>query len=565
MIHSLYLSFFCFVFTYALFDNPCITNCRLENLNYLGVSGRVGAYSTQTKDCFEDVDDVESQVYSISSKSRCVVSNNFFYQIYNHHVITRCGLCLHIHGPSLKDVYCSIVGEFQTQPISVKHAYDAAYTIFVDDSLFEMSTGYYENKSLTFPMSVNLIDCPFNIYPAAVFTDITEIDSSDDDDEKSINKDDEVIEDNYLHNTSNTYLLQKDTKELNKQIEQIKEFKKSSQQIATFSLINTNLMISKIQYESINYYMNISTCQYQIPIGTSRLMKIYNLFGNSVIIPFNFTLQTRYPANAPLPHTLKSNSECDFRVPTTIIGDDYSTDDYFTWTIYSSDDYYLTEAEELNKTKAVFTIPPGKTKVISLIFPSPIITSKMFAYYSIELESSNEITLIDGKFKTLYGDDFSDSTDYECSKGFTSNSELFIDDDGNYIRTVNNSVKISACYGYSNVLMLEYYNSNSSSQKVSINSMYLTPINEITYYVCNLTKMSCQLDDECDVTDAVLEPEDGQVAKDYDDNCIPHCGECMRGFECNKAARCVKSPNYNTRSGVNPIKILLLVVVMLIL
>ncbi|KAL7711914.1 Uncharacterized protein QTN25_010415 [Entamoeba marina] len=517
-IHVYFLFGF-FLYSNALIDNPCLTNFRMENVEYIGEAGEYGSVSNITRDCYNGVENQTENVYSTSSKSRCWLNAYSLTQIVSGVSINRCGVCLLLHGPSMEDHYCTVVGGFNSDVSTYNDILHSRKLIFVDGPLYELVSGYTGDKPLSFPVNMNLVDCPYSVYPAAVVTDIS---PSEDDPDTNI---------------------------------------------AYVNLINTNLVISKIVLHGETYRASVVTCLYEIPVTENGYMKIYNLLGDSAIIPFKFNSTDIQLANSPLPSTLKPNNDCDFRISLNIIGNETEsiTDDFFKWVIRYSNSTNFTGADILSNVDSSFSIPPNSSGVISFTYPIPHIASKLFGYYYLEFEVSSSLSLPSVTLMTWYGDDFEDATIFKCSNNFVLN---YVDTDlpnGNIRRTAKISIRLTACYGLSNVWMLGYNNVHSEPQEWIVHSMYMTDATERTYYECDNTKYYCSATNECDPTNSTIEPDDGDEVVEYDDGCVPFCGTCKTGYVCNQAAKCVKTPNYNQRSGAIIPLIMLVGIIMFIL
>ncbi|KAL7717381.1 Uncharacterized protein QTN25_005197 [Entamoeba marina] len=508
-----------FTFTNALIDNPCLTNFRMENVEFMGQAGESGSTSSIDRDCNNGVEDQSKNVYSVSTQTRCWINTASIIQIVGGNYISRCGVCFTLHGPSMETYYCSVVGGFSSNSTDATTIGHSRKTLFVDDQLYRLISGYTGDKPLTFPVNLNLVQCPYSVYPAAIVTDIS---PSEDDPDTNI---------------------------------------------AYVNLINTNLIISKIVLHGETYRASVVTCLYEIPVTKNGYMKIYNLLGDSSIIQFDFNSTELQVANSPLPSTLKPNNDCDFRVSLDIIGNETEsiTDDFFKWVIRYSNSTSFIGADILSNVDSSFSIPPYSSGVISFSYPIPHIASKLFGYYYLEFEVSSSLSLPSVTLMTWYGDDFEDATLFKCSNGFVLN---FVDTNlpnGNIRRTAKISIRLTACYGLSNVWMLGYTNNHPEPQDWIVHSMYMTDATERTYYECDLSTYYCTPTDECDPTDSTIEPDDGDEVRSFAEGCVPYCGTCKTGYVCNQAAKCVKTPNYNQRSGAIIPLIVLVGFIMLIL
>ncbi|KAL7711890.1 Uncharacterized protein QTN25_010479 [Entamoeba marina] len=478
-------------------DNPCLTDYRMESIENIGVFGEYGKYSSITKDCNSGVEDQE-QIYSVSSKSRCWINSGNFTQIVSGHKINRCGVCLALHGPSMETYYCAIVGAFTTNVTETIDKERTSKLLFVDDQLYRLISGYSGSKHLTFPVNFNLVYCPYSVYPAAIITNITR---------------------------PNKY----------------------TQPYVAVNIINTNLIISKIIFNNVTYRADLDTCLYYIPVSANGFLKIFNLVGCSSIINFRFNTYQMQVAHSPLPSALVENNDCDFRVDLNIAGDVTTDDELFKWIIRYSNDTNLTNGIVLPNEDAEFDISPLSVGIISFSYPTPLIASKLFGYFYFEVEVSHELSLPQPIVMTLYGDNFSDATMFSFSKSIVLN---YVDTNliNGYIqRKANISVRIAGSYGYcllfrssycyliyniyvaANVWMLRYHNTKNSTQHWVVRRMLMTDATERTYYQCNSTKYQCTEEDECNPTDSIYPPNDGEEIKYYDVGCVPYCGICRTG------------------------------------
>ncbi|KAL7714548.1 Uncharacterized protein QTN25_007855 [Entamoeba marina] len=484
----------------ALIDNPCYVDLRIEKVSDVGVSGEYGKYSNITKNCNNGIKN-EEDVYSTSSKSRCWIHADTFQQIVGGNSINRCGICFALHGPSMNTYYCSVVGAFETNVTTATDIKKTRKLLFVDEQLYELVTGYSGDKSLSFKVNINLVQCPYSVYPAAIVTDIS---PSEED---------------------------------------------PSTSIASINLINTNVLVKKISFNNETYFADSDTCLYYVPVSTNGILKLYNIMGQATIIKFDFNSTSMQIANSPLSSPLKENTDCDYRISLNIAGLETPEDDFLKWTFRFSNDTNLTNGVILSNDLPEFDIQPLSFGFMSFTYPTPFIASKLFGFFYMEVEVSHTIGLPFPVFYSMYGDDFNDATPFSFSKSIVLNYHDTDLENGYIQRIANVSVRISGANGYSNVWMLRYYNSQNITQHWIIRKMFLTDSTERTYYQCNVNNYACSVESECDPTGSTIIPDDGDEIVEYETGCVPYCGECRSGYVCNQAAKCVKQQNYNSRSG----------------
>ncbi|ELP86760.1 hypothetical protein EIN_308660 [Entamoeba invadens IP1] len=111
------------------YDVPCLLGMRVETIENIGVSGRVGQYSQLAVNCYDDIPDYKKHVYAMSSQLYCYVSKAIFYQQYQNMSIARCGICIELTGPSMKPFTCAIAGMYTVRPDAFAAHPDLAYDI----------------------------------------------------------------------------------------------------------------------------------------------------------------------------------------------------------------------------------------------------------------------------------------------------------------------------------------------------------------------------------------------------------------------------------------------------
>lgn len=507
----------------CLFQELCIThqqsNVKAERTAFIGKAGIAGQHAQIIKECFKSFPNATSNVYAEITDNGCYFSPFAFNQIFKKMVLPRCGLCMKLSGPSLKKGYCTIIGGFNSTDTNI---YNYATTLFVSDSLFFDLAGY-NNASYpsTIPVTAKVVDCPYKTYPSVAVTSIDE-----------------------------------------------------ERHQADLTVANANTLITKISINEEPYYLDCSRhdCIFHVNFSeemrhSDQMLKIYNPVGSVLAIDFNFTLNQIFTGHALFNDMWKKN-ECYLRPDPNVMGTFPIPDSVFFWVLRQHnpedvlrDDPDFTQGTwltQVDMSNQIITTPLEfelkEHLILTATFPYPIKISQHYkairaVYYSNTTDGDADIAVY-----SFLGDTFGNLANpvirTTCVKNLRySVNETAIRPD-QYKIEMEVNLRIAKCL--SQVNLFRFHVNVTNPMMVRFETIEFIPLNEINFTVCDTNNYDCTLEDECDPTNSQLDSPDG-VVKNYTKGCKPFCGMCRSGYLCNKAARCVKRPNYNTRSSARSV------------
>ncbi|GAB1228256.1 hypothetical protein ENUP19_0388G0009 [Entamoeba nuttalli] len=513
----LFSIFFALFQAKELIDSPCFTDFRTEINKNIGKSGIVGKKTYIEKECFSRVPDIQKNVMAYTSQSSCYLPRHLFTRSFKNQTYTRCGLCLEITGPSLLTTTCTVVGSTYMNATTPFEKDSYSRTIFVDEHLFEYLSGFEPNisENMAIPIVARLTSCILKTFPAVVISNI-------------------------IKNSPTKHT-------------------------AEVCVFNGNAILQKIQIMGNAYKQDLTSLLFNIPfnpqtdLNKTHEMKIFDYLGQSVLLNFKFELQTIQSTQTHFGDLIKS-TKCYLRPEEMIISDHFtSSDPYFQWTVRVHNPKNFSDFFELNKTNPTFSF--FNETLVSITFPFPLKISHhytvLFQQYTMDHPFTKTPTL-----KVMYFiDDITNAKEVHCINDFERETTIkHINEKVQY--STKTGIKIAKCNGYVNVAA-GYFITDVQTE-MTIDSMYFTPFSTLNYTKCPTSSYYCQPTDECDPTNSTIDSVDGKVIT-YPEGCHPYCGTCLRGFKCNKAARCVKPLSKNTRSSSNRIMVVMIATLLLLI
>ncbi|EDR26359.1 hypothetical protein EDI_018180 [Entamoeba dispar SAW760] len=478
-------------------DSPCIIDTRVENIKFIGKKGIVGSKSQIAKLCYDDVPEKNRNVLAYSTHTSCYFPLPSFSQIFQGREFPRCGICIRLSGPSLKSSICTIVGATVMNVTTEEEKLSYLRTMFVDEEMFQHLSGFYNNygEGSSLPVVAQVVNCPYKTVPSAVVKSIKE------------------EGDNY-----NTEVI----------------------------LFNTNLIIDKIELKGSYYYLNATSCLFNLIVPksfTSGILKLYDFVGDALALPFKLELSTIQTASSSLPGSLK-DTPCYLRLETQILNTTEIVDPYFSWKLYVHSQSNYNEVIQVDLKNP--TIHFDNEIYISLVYPYPVKISKHYSYLYSDY-FINKPLVKEPEFKTFaFIDSIENSIETNCLNSFALNKQVLFEN--NYYRIKSQlSMKVARCYAQINNIVVHYI-TNQDNSVITFNKMFLYPINDLNFTECPIGTFQCSFEDECNPTNSTIEPTNGELIKNYSDGCVPFCGTCKFGFSCNKAAKCVRTISLNLRN-----------------
>ncbi|ELP94087.1 hypothetical protein EIN_184340 [Entamoeba invadens IP1] len=481
-------------------DGPCLTGLRAESTKFLGKSGIAGLRSQILDDCHRFVPDRENLITAFATQTDCYFARESFFQSVQGINFNRCGICVEVIGPTLKRATCTLVGSVVmnfTNPLTmVEDINTYARTVFLNDQLYKFLGGYGTDGETgnTFPIAVHSVNCPFKTVPSAMVTSIV-------DDGKGGKN-------------------------------------------AAISVFNTNQITSGIEllgkFYQFDEYLQFIVPVTDIPKGT--FLKVHNVFGGHVNIPFMFTVnKTLSSSTVPLDYF--KPQECSLIINEGTTLREENDDPLMVWTLRMHDVNNISNSHIITDLKNIEI----DTEVrISMTFPYPIIISKHFKSFrvvfdsTVLIEPNQEISLY------TFVNGVTNLKEFKCSKDFVFDRNVSQTANGLHVESAF-SLNMARCYSQVNMMMMHY--KLKGKGVLSVSSISFKQLYTRNFTNCSTTAFACGERDQCDPTNSEVEDVSGIEVR-YQSGCVPYCGVCKSDEVCSKAARCVKRTTKNTRDGV---------------
>ncbi|ELP84222.1 hypothetical protein EIN_064470 [Entamoeba invadens IP1] len=467
-------------------------------------NGMVASQVQITQNCFTNVPDYETKVYSYVTHRECYIHESYAFYSTQSLNVTRCGQCLELTGSTQNPFKCVVTGFFKEKEENNLTDVDLKSVVFLSNANYNyIATNIHSSFNHASQVSLRVIGCTSEVIPVL-----------------------------YIINTFFTI----------------------DRKMSTVQVVNTDVLHKIMIVDFEEFKMNTDGT-YTIPARSNiniQLVGINNvkigfLGVNSLDVNHSFYAETQFPVEAP-------PNNCFFSPETQVLSD-WTVNPalispvrrFFLWKFYLAN---KTSTFNFDTTVRNVVIPDYFNSKLGIAYPTAFKFGQTMKKLELMLKFSKKNYSIK-KWVLLL-------TEYSEIAGKINTTICAPEPNETQINDTHVLITLNfnndECFRYANLVLCSVETGEGTS--LTIVESAFTKRDETVFTECGIESADCSKY-SCTMN-ATKYPEIG-----FKPGCEPNCGRCLFGYECSNKGICEKVVSSNKRSGSTSVGIVLCVLIVI--